>query len=130
MNKLYNNSPEGLCGNDDTGQMSAWYVFSAMGFYPVTHGQGVYNIGTPMFKNMTLKHKKGELSITANHLSKENIYIQSVTLNGKPYAKNWLKHEDIFKGDDNLVFEMGSAPNMNWGNSGSVLPPSMSDEKF
>jgi predicted alpha-1,2-mannosidase len=78
MNKLYNNSPEGLCGNDDTGQMSAWYVFSAMGFYPVTHGQGVYNIGTPMFKIMTLKHKNGILSITANHLSKENIYIQSV----------------------------------------------------
>ena len=130
IQKLYNNSPEGLCGNDDTGQMSAWYVFSAMGFYPVTHGQGIYYIGTPLFKDMTLKHKNGTLSIKVNNVSKENIYIQSVTLNGNPYTKNWLKHEDIFGHDAKLVFEMGNTPNKNWGSTEDALPPSMIDEKF
>lgn len=130
MNKLYNLSPEGLCGNDDTGQMSAWYVFSALSFYPVMHGQGIYDIGTPLFKDIKLKHKNGILSITAKNVSKDNIYIQSVSLNGKPYTKNWLRHDDLFGRDSRLVFEMGSAPNVNWGNSNSALPPSMADEKF
>jgi predicted alpha-1,2-mannosidase len=128
MQNLYHTNTEGLCGNDDTGQMSAWYVFSAMGFYPVTHGQGIYYIGTPLFKDLSLKHKKGTLSITANRVSKENIYIQSVTLNGKDYTKNWLKHEDLFCGNSKLVFEMGNTPNKNWGSSIADLPPSMSDE--
>jgi len=105
MQNLYHNTTEGLCGNDDTGQMSAWYIFSAMGFYPVTHGQGVYYIGTPIFENLSLKHKNGTLSIMANRVSKENIYIQSVTLNGKPYFRNWLKHEDLFNGNTNWCLE-------------------------
>ena len=130
MQKLYKTTPDGLCGNDDTGQMSAWYVFSAMGFYPVTHGQGIYYIGTPLFKDLTLKHKNGTLSIKANNVSKENVYIQSVTLNGKPYLKNWLKHEDIFGSDAKLVFEMANTPNKNWGSSEDALPPSMTDEKY
>lgn len=130
MRNLYKTSPEGLCGNDDTGQMSAWYVFSAMGFYPVTHGQGIYYIGTPLFKDLTLKHKNGTLSITANNISQDNIYIQSVTLNGKSYTKNWLRHEDIFIGNAKLVFEMGNTPNKNWGNSSDALPPSMENEKY
>jgi len=125
MHNLYQNTPEGLCGNDDTGQMSAWYIFSAMGFYPVTHGQGVYYIGTPLFKNLSLKHKNGTLSIKADQVSKENIYIQSVTLNGKPYSKNWLKHEDLFNGNTKLVFEMGNTPNKKWGSANEDLPISM-----
>ncbi|MDP4227586.1 MAG: GH92 family glycosyl hydrolase, partial [Bacteroidota bacterium] len=87
LRNLYNTSPDGLCGNDDTGQMSAWFVFSAMGFYPETHGQGIYYIGTPLFKNLMLKHKNGTLSIKAHNLSEKNIYIQSVKLNGKYYGK-------------------------------------------
>ena len=122
---MYNTSPEGICGNDDTGQMSAWYVFSSMGFYPVTHGQGVYFIGTPMFKNISLKHDKGTLTITANNVSRDNCYIQSVSLNGQPYDKNWLKHEDLFNGDTHLVFEMGNTPNTKWGSAEDALPPSM-----
>jgi predicted alpha-1,2-mannosidase len=130
MQNLYNTSPEGICGNDDTGQMSAWYVFSAMGFYPVTHGQGIYYIGTPLFKDLRLKHKNGTLSIIANNVSKENIYIQSVTLNGKPYTNNWLRHEDIFSGNAKLVFEMGNIPNEKWGSSEYTLPPSMCNEIY
>ncbi len=128
---FYNSpTPDGLCGNDDTGQMSAWFIFSAMGFYPVTHGQGIYYIGAPLFKEMTLKHKNGTLTIKANNLSKSNIYIQSVTLNGQPYTKNYLQHNDIFGGNAKLVFKMGSKPNKSWGSNENDLPPSMIDEKF
>jgi predicted alpha-1,2-mannosidase len=127
---LYKHAPDGLYGNDDLGQMSAWYVFSAMGFYPVTHGQGLYYIGTPMFKNLKLKHTNGELTIIANNVSDENIYIQSLTLNGDPYTKNYLEHDAIFNNDGVLVFEMGNQPNKQWGSSDDARPPSMIDEKF
>ena len=127
---LYNTSPDGICGNDDTGQMSAWYVFSSMGFYPVTHGTGIYFIGTPIFKELTFKHPKGILTIKAPQVSRENCYIQSVRLNGKPYSKNWLRHEDLFGGDVKLEFEMGAQPNQHWGTGTDALPPSMCDETF
>ncbi len=125
---LYNTSPEGICGNDDTGQMSAWYVLSSMGFYPVTHGQGIYFVGTPIFKEVKLKHAKGTLTIQAPNVSRENCYIQSVTLNGKPYRKNWLKHDELFGDNATIVYEMGSQPNKDWGSALEDLPPSMSDE--
>jgi predicted alpha-1,2-mannosidase len=128
LKNMYHPTPDGLCGNDDTGQMSAWYVFSAMGFYPVTHGQGIYCIGAPLFKDLRLKHNKGTLIVKANHVSKENIYVRSVSLNGKPYTKNWLQHNDIFSGNAELVFEMGNTPNIKWGSSKDDLPPSMSEE--
>ena len=127
---LYDTSPEGICGNDDTGQMSAWYVMSSMGFYPVTHGRGVYFIGTPIFGEMSVKHPNGVLTIRANGVSRENCYIQSVTLNGAPYSKNWLRHEDLFGGNATLAFEMGPEPNKNWGSSPEDLPQSMCDETF
>ncbi len=125
---FYNTSPGGLCGNDDTGQMSAWFVFSAMGFYPVTHGQGVYFIGTPAFEDVSLCHANGTLKIRANNVSKQNCFIQSVKLNGIPYDKNWLHHEDLFRSGAELEFEMGSQPNTAWGSSEESLPPSLSDE--
>lgn len=127
---LYQQSPDGLYGNDDLGQMSAWYVFSSLAFYPVTHGQGLYYIGTPMFKNIKLKHAKGILTIRANNVSDKNIYIQSLKLNGDFYTKNYLKHDDIFNGNAILEFEMGSQPNKEWGNAEDAIPPSMLDEKF
>ena len=125
LHTLYNTSPEGICGNDDTGQMSAWFVMSAMGFYPVTHGNGVYFIGTPLFKNLTLRHKGGRLHILAPNVSRENCYIQGVKLNGKDYTRNWLFHNDIFKGNATLEFLMGSSPNTNWGSGDADVPPSM-----
>ncbi len=115
-NDLYSNTPEGICGNEDCGQMTAWYIFSSMGFYPVTHGDGFYYIGTPMFKEFSLKHNQGVLTIKAENLSKENIYIQSLKINGELYDKNWLKHEDIFTSNTLLEFEMGNTPNKEWGN--------------
>jgi len=127
---LYQHAPNGLYGNDDLGQMSAWYVFSAMGFYPVTHGQGLYYIGTPMFKDLKLTHAKGTLTIRANHVSDENIYIQSLKLNGEPYTRNYLEHDAIFSSDAVLEFDMGNEPNTAWGSAEAALPPSMVDEKF
>ena len=132
-NKMYEIGPDGLCGNDDMGQMSAWYIFSAMGFYPVTPGQNVFAIGTPLFEEATLKlgeyfdHK--EFTIKAEGVSSENVYIQSATLNGDPYKKSWIKHEDITRGGT-LVFKMGPVPNKKWGSSPDVIPPSMTSMKL
>ena len=130
MYTLYNTSPEGICGNDDTGQMSAWYVMSSMGFYPVTHGRGVYFIGTPLFRELKLRHDRGTLTILAPEVSRENCYIRSVRLDGKPYTKSWLRHGDLFGGDATLEFEMGPQPNKAWGSSPEDMPQSMCDESF
>ena len=127
---LYDVSPEGICGNDDTGQMSAWYVMSSMGFYPVTHGRAVYFVGTPIFPEVKLRHGRGVLTVRANGVSRENRYIQSASLNGRPFTKNWLSHEELFGGDATLTFEMGARPNRDWGSSPGDLPQSMCDEAF
>lgn len=126
----YNTSPEGMCGNDDTGQMSSWFVMGAMGFYPVTHGTAIYFIGSPIFKEVQLKHHKGVLTIKAENVSRENCYIQSLTLDGKPYTKNWIRYADLFSKNATLVFQMGNKPNESWGSSMSDTPPSMCDETF
>lgn len=123
---LYNTSPEGICGNDDTGQMSAWFVMSAMGFYPVTHGQGIYFIGSPLFKEVRLRHAKGTLTILAPDVSRRNCYIQSVTFNKKSWTRNWLQHKDLFDGNATLIFNMGGQPNKAWGSASEDVPPSMS----
>ncbi|NOX46992.1 MAG: glycoside hydrolase family 92 protein [Chlorobi bacterium] len=107
LNKFYTNEPAGLCGNEDCGQMSAWYVLSSMGFYPVTPGSNIYAIGSPVFPEVKINMENGKtFTIKANHVSPENIYIQSATLNGKPYSKSFLDHGDIINGGE-LVFEMG-----------------------
>lgn len=114
MNELYHNTPSGLCGNEDCGQMSAWYIFSAMGFYPVNPVSGEYEIGTPLFEKAEMKLSNGKtFSIKANNLSKENIYIQSVKVNGKPYNKSFITHEIISSGA-NVEFEMGNKPESCW----------------
>ena len=87
-------------------------------------------IGTPSFKDVSLKHKNGILSIKARNVSEENIYIQSLKLNGKPYNKSWLKHEDIFGDNATLEFEMVSTPNKKWAGSKKARPPSMINEKY
>lgn len=114
----YRNNPDGMDGDDDCGQMSAWYVFSAMGFYPVTPGTDVYAIGSPQFKKLTLHpdplNTNLKLEIIANHVSGRNKYIQSVTLNGKPVTAPFLHHAELIAGGQ-LIFEMGSKPNKQWG---------------
>ncbi|MEA3478373.1 MAG: GH92 family glycosyl hydrolase [Bacteroidota bacterium] len=128
-NKMYGVGPDGLCGNDDMGQMSAWYIFSAMGFYPVAPGQNIFAIGTPLFEEATLKlgewFNNKEFTIKAEGVSSENVYIQSANLNGEPYELSWIKHDDIIEGGI-LVFKMGPVPNKKWGTSPNVIPPSMS----
>lgn len=108
MHELYDTTPKGICGNDDTGQMSAWYVWNSFGLYPYTHGDGIYMIGTPQHEHMTLKHSSGTLTVDAPGAGRECCYIKSVTLNGKPYGYSWFKHGDIFNGDAAIRFEMTS----------------------
>lgn len=114
MNELYRNTPAGLCGNEDCGQMSAWYVFSAMGFYPVDPAGGQYEIGTPLFPEAKLRLANGKtFTVLASKVSKENIYIQSVKLDGKPYDKSYITHEQIMNGS-RLELEMASQPGPVW----------------
>ena len=114
MHELYKNTPAGLCGNEDCGQMSAWYVFSALGFYPVDPISGKYEIGTPMYPEMKMHLANGKtFTILAPAVSKENIYIQSVKLDGKPYDKSYITHEQIMNGSI-FEFEMGNKPGKVW----------------
>jgi len=116
--KNYQNSPDGLSGNDDCGQMSAWYIFSAMGFYPVTPGTTLYAIGSPIFERVSLNldqpYKKGTFTVIARNQSPQNKYIQSATLNGKPLNEPFIRHADIVSGST-LIFNMGAQPNRKWG---------------
>ena len=104
---FYLNKPDGLCGNDDCGQMSAWYIFSAMGFYPVNPVGGVYVLGAPQVPEVSIALPNGKtFTVTAVELSKKNKYVQKISLNGKPYDKTSINHQDIMNGG-NLVFVMG-----------------------
>jgi len=125
MTTLYNNTPDGFCGQEDTGQMSAWFVYSSLGFYPVTHGNGELVIGTPLMKKVIFKHDSGQLKIIANGLSEKNIYIQSIKLNHKPYHKSYFLHYDLFKGDALVEFEMGKMPNLSFGKEMINRPSSL-----
>ena len=114
MHELYFNAPAGLCGNEDCGQMSAWYVFSAMGFYPVNPVSGEYEIGTPLFPEMRLNLDNGKtFTVLAPNVSRENIYIQSMKVNGQPYDKSYITHQQIMEGAT-VEFVMGSQPGEIW----------------
>jgi len=114
MNKMYKNNIDGLCGNDDCGQMSAWYIFSAMGFYPVCPSSGQYVFGAPYLPEIQLNLQNGKtLFITAENVSDENCYIQSIRLNGKALHCSFITYEQIMAGGE-LEFEMGSTPNKQW----------------
>lgn len=110
MKENYQNRPDGLSGNDDCGQMSAWYIFSAMGFYPVTPGSDVYSIGTPLFEKVELKLPGGLFTIVAEGVSDENKYVQSVEIDGRQITEPFLRHADIKPGGE-LRFVMGNTPN-------------------
>ncbi len=115
LNEQYTTQPDGLSGNEDCGQMSAWYVLSAMGIYAVTPGLDYYTIGTPQFDEVSINLENGkQFKVVANNISDENKYIQSATLNGDDFDQSYLKHEDIVNGDE-LIFEMTNVPNKKWG---------------
>lgn len=115
LSTLYADNPEGIDGNEDCGQMSAWYVMSAMGFYSVTPGMDYYAIGSPVFDKIKINLENGNtFEIIANNNNEKNLYIQSAKLNGHLYSKTFLRHEDIMHGGQ-MVFEMGNSPNKRWG---------------
>ena len=116
MKEMYTIKPDGLSGNEDCGQMSAWLIMSAMGFYPVTPGTDDYVIGTPWFEKVTINLENGKkFIINAKNISDQNYYIGSVMMNGKRYDKSYIKHQQIMNGG-NLSFSLSSTPNKNWGN--------------
>ena len=129
VNQFYNSGINGVCGDEDTGQMSSWYVFSSMGFYPVTHGTGIYFVGVPQQEHLTFRHAHGTLTVNAPGFSQSCRYIQSATLNGKPFTRNYLTHQELFGADAVLEFTMGPEPNTAWGSGPDDIPPSMSDIK-
>jgi predicted alpha-1,2-mannosidase len=110
MNRMYKNRPDGLCGNDDCGQMSAWYVFSAMGFYPVCPGSDQYVLGSPNAGQITLfLENSRSFTIKAVNFSDKNVYVKSVRLNGKTHRSPFISHDEIMNGGE-LVFEMSAKP--------------------
>jgi predicted alpha-1,2-mannosidase len=110
MDRMYKNKPDGLCGNDDCGQMSAWYVFSAMGFYPVCPGSDQYVLGSPNAEQITLNLENNHtFVIKANNFSPKNVYVNSVKLNGKPHRSPFMSHDEIMNGGE-LLFEMSPKP--------------------
>jgi len=122
VDSLYSPEPDGLCGNDDCGQMSAWYVFSAMGFYPVTPGLPFYSIASPIFDRVTIRLENGrQFNIRAVSGSPQNRYIQSVRLNGMSTTKTYLRHDDIMKGGA-IEYELGPTPSLTWGTSVADAP--------
>jgi predicted alpha-1,2-mannosidase len=115
LKSQYFTTPEGLSGNEDCGQMSAWYVFSAIGLYPYNPVSGEYQIGSPLFEKSTIKvSDKVTFTIIAEHTSPDNIYIQSATLNGKEFNRTYITHKEILQGGT-LHFIMGNKPDKNWG---------------
>jgi predicted alpha-1,2-mannosidase len=128
MDRMYQPTPDGYCGDEDNGQTSAWYVFSAMGFYPVCPATDEYVIGTPLFQKMTLKLQNGKsVTISAPENNHENKYIQKAYLNGKPYSKNFISHKDLMQGAE-IKFEMGASPNKSRGIGKDDVPYSLSTE--
>ena len=129
MQRMYNANPDGYCGDEDNGQTSAWYVFSAMGFYPVCPGAGEYVLGAPYFDEMTLHLENGRnVNIKANGNTDDNCYVNSLTLNGKPYSKNYIKRSDLMQGAQ-FVYNMSAKPNYSRGTAESDAPYSFSKTK-
>ena len=121
--RLYGTGPKGLLGDEDNGQMSAWYIFSAMGFYPVCPGQPIYAIGSPEFTKVTIHLPGGKkFVIRAKGNTDANRYVQESQLNGEHYTKNWLRHETLAAGGE-LILHMGPEPNKAWGSGPVNAPP-------
>ncbi|MBT8302789.1 MAG: GH92 family glycosyl hydrolase [Maribacter sp.] len=129
LTKLYAATPDGYCGDEDNGQTSAWYVFSSLGFYPVTPGVDEYVIGSPLFKKASIYLENGNrFEISAQENSKENVYINAAFLNDAKYDRSYLKFEDVQKGGK-LKFMMQSKPNKEWAGGEDAVPYSLSNKK-
>lgn len=130
MDKLYLPIPDGYCGDEDNGQTSAWYVFSSLGFYPVSPGSGEYVIGSPQFDRVTLRLENGKkVLIHAKQQEPNQVYVDQLSWNGKPYGKNYIRYKDLVQGA-NLEFKMSARPNRNRGTQKEDAPYSFSNEKI
>ena len=130
MDHAYRTGVHGLCGDEDVGQMSAWYILSALGFHPVAPVDGIYIIGSPIFAKVTVRlddryYKGGTFTVLTRNNSNENVYVQSATLNGRPLDRAWIRHAEIAAGGT-LELVMGPKPNKSWGSDPKQLPPSLS----
>jgi predicted alpha-1,2-mannosidase len=123
LDSLYTDQPDGLCGNEDCGQMSAWYLFSALGFYPVNPVNGAYVFGTPVVQEASLNLPNGNTFTVKSNASEKNMYIQSVQLNGTSYTKSYLTHTNLMAGGE-LIFELGPEPNPEFGQAPEDRPAS------
>ncbi len=124
LDHLYHDGPKGICGNEDCGQMSAWYIFSSLGFYPVNPANGAYVLGSPLHEEATLHFPNGKsFTVKANNNGPGNLYIQSARLNGSPYEKSFITHRDLLNGGI-LELEMGSQPNRDFGAAAANRPSS------
>ena len=125
LETMYRDQPDGVAGNEDCGQISAWYVIGALGFYAVDPVSGNYVFGAPLFNRAVVEMGPGSvLTVEAQRQSPEDCYIQSVTFNGKPYHKLWFRHADIARGGT-FVFQMGPRPNRQFGADAAAAPPSL-----
>ncbi len=129
MDKLYTAAPDGYCGDEDNGQTSAWYVFSALGFYPLCPGSNEYIVGSPLFRSVKVELGNGkQIEIKADNNSKENRYVADMTVNGNNHSRNYLTHEELMKGAK-INFKMSASPNENRGTNKSDFPYSFSNDK-
>ena len=131
MNEAYGTGVKGLCGNDDVGQMSAWYILSAIGLHPVSPVDNIYILGSPLFDKVTIRldpkyHKGKQFTVIARNNSSQNMYIQSAKLNGANLDRAWLRYDEIVAGGT-LELVMGSEPNQQWGTKPEALPPGLAD---
>jgi predicted alpha-1,2-mannosidase len=129
LNRLYQPTPDGYCGDEDNGQTSAWYVFSALGFYPVCPGTDQYVLGAPLFPKATLHLPSGkDIVLNAANNSSANRYVNQLTVNGRTYDKNYLSHAELLQGAT-LNFDMTAAPNKSRGTAPDAAPYSFSKPK-
>jgi putative alpha-1,2-mannosidase len=129
MNRLYSATPDGYCGDEDNGQTSAWYVFSAMGFYPVCPGTDEYVLGAPLFKKVTLSLENGnKVEINAPNNSDSNRYIRKMKYNGETYNKNFFKYSDLLKGAK-IDYNMSATPNKKRATDKESVPYSLTNEE-
>jgi len=130
LDEFYKPTPDGLIGNEDCGQMSAWYVLSALGIYQINPSQPIYAFGTPLFREAKINLENGKtFTVKAENVSAKNFYVQSAALNGKPYKKSYLAHEDLMSGGV-LEFRMGDEPNKEYGTKNHEMPVSSIKESF
>jgi putative alpha-1,2-mannosidase len=124
---MYTPNADGYCGDEDNGQTSAWYVFSALGFYPVTPASDQYALGTPLFRKVTINLENGKkVILSAPNNSKDNLYIKRMTFNGNNDTKNWLSHSALIEGAA-IDFEMSDSPNKQRGTKQEDFPYSLSN---